>query len=56
MGEKIDIDVTSRFRLTIPKELKTHLKLVEGDGIWYELIDNDKAVIGRVEVKKRIIE
>ena len=56
MGEKTNIKLNSRFRLTIPDDLKNHLKLVEDDDIWYELIKDNKAIIGRTQVKKMIIE
>jgi len=56
MGEKINIRVKSRFRITIPEEIREHLRLSDDDDVWYELIDNNKVVIGRTEVKKRIIE
>jgi len=56
MSEKTEIQVDARFRLTLPDELKNHLKLKKGDDIWYEITRDGKIIIGRIEVNKKIIE
>ena len=51
VGDKIEIVVKERFRVTIPDDIRTHLKLKKGDNLWYEIIDG-KVVLGKIEVNK----
>ena len=55
MEDKIEIEVKERFRITITEDMRKHLKLREGDNLWYEIIDG-KVVLGKIEVNKKFIE
>lgn len=56
MGDKIEIQLKEKFRITIPEELRNHLKIKKGDHLWYEITKDNKVIIGRIEVNKKIIE
>jgi len=56
MGNKIEAQMDNRYRLTLPEEIREHLKIKEGDDLWFEQVNDGKIVIGRVEVSKKIIE
>lgn len=52
---KKTIPVDKRGRMTIPDEFKKYLGLSEDDDVWMEKTKDGKLIIGRVEVKRKII-
>ena len=56
MGKKTEVQVKEKFRITIPEQIREHLKMKKGDHIWYEITNNGKVIIGKIEVNKNIIE
>ena len=56
MSKKIEVQVKEKFRITIPEKIREHLKMKKGDHLWYEITDDNKVIIGKIEVNKKIIE
>ena len=56
MSEKIEVYIDKKGRVTFPKKIREHLKLDDQDDVWIELAPNNKLIIGRVKVKREIVE
>ena len=56
MSTKTEVQVKEKFRITIPERIREHLKMKKGDHLWYEITNNGKVTIGKIEVNKNIIE
>jgi AbrB family looped-hinge helix DNA binding protein len=56
MTEKIELYIDKNGRLTLPKKIRDHLELEDQDDVWIELSPEHKLTIGRVKVKREIVE
>jgi len=53
---KIEIKVDQKGRMTLPEKIKKHLGMAKDDDVWFEITPNGRVIIGRIEVKKKIID
>ena len=56
MGKIIEVQIDGRGRLTLPPEVREHLKLKVGDELWFKKGENGKIIVGKIEVNKKVIE
>lgn len=56
MGEIIEVQIDKRGRVTLPPEVRKHLKLKVGDELWFRKTENGKLFMGKIEVNKKVIE
>lgn len=56
MNEIIEVQIDKRGRTTLPPEIREHLKLKIGDGLWFKKTANGKFIMGKIEISKKIIE
>lgn len=53
---KIEVNLDQRARMTLPEEVRKHLGITKNDDVWFDIKQNGEIVVGRIEVKKKIIE
>jgi len=56
MMGKIEVRLDQRSRMTLPEEIRKHLGLAKNDDVWFDIKQNGEIIVGRIEVKKKIIE
>ncbi|MBE3122585.1 MAG: hypothetical protein IMZ58_10325 [Thermoplasmata archaeon] len=56
MNEIIEVPIDKRGRMTLPPEVREHLKLKIEDKLWFKKTGNGKFIMGKIEINKKIIE
>ena len=53
---KIEVSLDKRARMTLPEKIKNHLGVEKDDDVWFDIKPNGDVIVGRIEVKKRIVD
>ena len=53
---KIEARLDQRGRLTLPEKIRKHLEMNIDDDVWFDIKTDGNVVVGRIEIKKRVIE
>ena len=53
---KIEVSLDKRARMTLPEEIRKHLGVVQDDDVWFDIKSTGDVIVGRIEVKKRIVD
>ena len=53
---KIEVNLDKKSRMTLPVKIRNHLGLAKDDDVWFDIKRSGEIVVGRIEVKKKIIE